>query len=181
MINFSLNRTLADYIDNRYQPYKLFDGDDELCDPKYLTWVWTTEPKKEESNQMYYIPSIKKVIFNCPATVILWADGSKTVVKAITDLLERAEVAEARCKAFEKMAREYRDEIVPRYMEMAEKAERERDDAVNLLKRVDDKTGNCYGCKYFDIEREVCTEKAKKSVCDCGKNNLWEWRGIKEE
>lgn len=28
-----------------------------------------------------YIPSIKKVIFNDPATIILWADGSKTVVK----------------------------------------------------------------------------------------------------
>lgn len=28
-----------------------------------------------------YIPSIKKVIFNYPATIILWADGTKTVVK----------------------------------------------------------------------------------------------------
>lgn len=56
--------------------------------------------------------------------------------KAITDLLERAEVAEARCKAFEKMVREYRDEIVPRYMEMAENAEMERDAAVKELNEV---------------------------------------------
>ena len=28
-----------------------------------------------------YIPKIKKVIFNEPATIILWADGTKTVVK----------------------------------------------------------------------------------------------------
>lgn len=27
-------------------------------------------------------PKIKKVIFNPPATIILWADGTKTVVKA---------------------------------------------------------------------------------------------------
>ena len=105
MINFSLNRTLADYMDicssdryqlinnkyRTYQPYKLFgdDDDDELYDPKYLTWVWTTKPKKEESNQMYYIPSIKKVIFNCPATVILWGNGSKTVVKANNEPFDR--------------------------------------------------------------------------------------------
>lgn len=94
MINFFGNRTLADYMsiclsDRTYQPYKLFGGYDELCDPKYLTWVWTTEPKKEESNQMYYIPSINKVIFNCPATIILWADGSKTVVKANNEPFDR--------------------------------------------------------------------------------------------
>lgn len=28
------------------------------------------------------IPEIRKVIFNCPATVVLWSDGTKTVVKA---------------------------------------------------------------------------------------------------
>ena len=66
-------------------------------------------------------------------------------------------------------------------LKRAVQAEREMDEAVNLLKRVNDKTGNCYGCKYFDIEREVCTEKAKKSVCDCGRNNFWEWRGMSVE
>lgn len=29
----------------------------------------------------YYIPEIRKVIFNDPATIILWCDGTKTVVK----------------------------------------------------------------------------------------------------
>lgn len=62
-----------------------------------------------------------------------------------------------------------------------EKAERERNDAVNLLKLVNDKTGNCYGCKYFDIAREVYTEKGNKFKCNCGKNNFWEYCGTKEE
>lgn len=88
-----------------------------------------------------------------------FAGTNRKAATAITDLLARAEAAEKR----------------------AEKAERERDEAVNLLKRVNDETGNCYGCKYFDIERAVCIEKSKKSVCDCGKNNLWEWIGLKEE
>ena len=30
----------------------------------------------------YGVPAIKKVIFNDPATIILWEDGTKTVVKA---------------------------------------------------------------------------------------------------
>ncbi len=28
------------------------------------------------------VPEVKKVIFNAPATIVIWADGSKTVVKA---------------------------------------------------------------------------------------------------
>ena len=27
------------------------------------------------------LPEIEKVVFNCPATVVLWKDGTKTVVK----------------------------------------------------------------------------------------------------
>lgn len=30
----------------------------------------------------FYMPGIKKVIFNDPATIVIWADGEKTVVKA---------------------------------------------------------------------------------------------------
>lgn len=30
---------------------------------------------------IWYVPSIKKVIFNDPATIVIWGDGSKTVVK----------------------------------------------------------------------------------------------------
>ena len=30
----------------------------------------------------YRVPEIKKVIFNDPATIVLWKDGTKTVVKA---------------------------------------------------------------------------------------------------
>jgi hypothetical protein len=67
--------------------------------------------------------------------------------KAITDLLERAEVAEARCKAFEKMVREYRDEIVPRYMEMAENAEMERDEAVEVI---------CMRCSVLPCRKNEC-------------------------
>ena len=52
---------------------------------------------------------------------------------AITDLLARAEEAEARCETLEKMVKEYQDTIVPGYRERAEKAEAERDAAMDLI------------------------------------------------
>lgn len=67
----------------------------------------------------------------------------------ITDLLARIEAAEAR----------------------AEKAEREKDAAVNDLRIF----GHCCSCcKWFNAPN--C--KAKEP---CGTNDNWEWRGLKEE
>lgn len=31
----------------------------------------------------FFLPNIKKVIFNPPATIVFWEDGSKTVVKCM--------------------------------------------------------------------------------------------------
>ena len=71
--------------------------------------------------------------------------------------------------------------IVRQLREELAKFTAERDAAVGLLKRVNDETGNCYGCKYFDIERRACTDREKKVFCDCGENNMWEWRGLQKE
>lgn len=89
---------------------------------------------------------------------------------AITDLLvenqslrnaangfkARAEVAEARCKALEKMVKEYQDVIVPWYRERAEKDEREKNEAVESI---------CMRC----------------SVLPCRKNECYWYRFKKEE
>ena len=45
-----------------------------------------TEKEKEKkgmttNRNKAYIPSIKKVIFNNPATIVIWNDGTKTTVK----------------------------------------------------------------------------------------------------
>ena len=45
-----------------------------------------TEKEKEKKNMpvdrnRVYIPSIKKVVFNNPATIVIWNDGTKTTVK----------------------------------------------------------------------------------------------------
>lgn len=35
------------------------------------------------------MPRIEKVIFNDPATIVLWSDGTKTVVKAHDEIFDR--------------------------------------------------------------------------------------------
>lgn len=35
-----------------------------------------------ESSGMFNVPTILNVIFNDPATIVFWSDGTKTVVKA---------------------------------------------------------------------------------------------------
>ena len=78
---------------------------------------------------------------------------------AITDLLALAESAEAR----------------------AEKAERERDYAIKQLKIAADETGGCWGCKWFDDMTEKCTNPEGMVSCSTVTDNMWEWRGLKEE
>lgn len=68
----------------------------------------------------------------------------------------RAEAAEARCKTLEKMVKEYQDVIVPGYRERAEKAERESDEAREVI---------CARC----------------SVLPCRGNECYWYRGQKEE
>ena len=105
---------------------------------------------------------------------------------AITDLLARAEAAEARCKTLEKMVREYQDEIVPGYRERAEKAEKERDEAisdltwaVNEYRRLTTETDLCGLCKY---DLPPAGENGQTYECPgfC-KDDCFKWRGQKEE
>lgn len=78
--------------------YKIFDIE-VIISTKELNTITLRKRKKDEggnempverkstSSRVYYAaksvsaPSIKKVIFNYPATIVLWSDGSKTVVK----------------------------------------------------------------------------------------------------
>lgn len=57
---------------------------DHLCQsflpplpPYYFPGSWLRCPSLTSA----CVPSIKKVVFNAPATIVFWGDGSKTVVK----------------------------------------------------------------------------------------------------
>lgn len=40
---------------------------------------------QDNKNNSLYLPKIKNVIFNPPATIIFWQDDTKTVVKAVNE------------------------------------------------------------------------------------------------
>ena len=46
---------------------------------------WREAEQKTTSKKAMALNSIKRVIFNDPATIVLWADGTKTVVKCAKD------------------------------------------------------------------------------------------------
>ena len=89
----------------------------------------------------------------------------KPITTAITDLLSRAEAAQ-----------ETLQRAMAEYKARAEKAERERDAAVNDLKKeVMGKIWACDYCKKNDPDDFQCTHD---DLCGC---HEWEWRGQKEE
>jgi hypothetical protein len=47
-----------------------------------------------------YLPAIKKVVYNCPKTIVLWADNTKTIVECQGDdiFTEEMGLAMAICK-----------------------------------------------------------------------------------
>ena len=58
---------------------------DSLCYAKSSFIIEKEVEKEKKKMHAYYtrtyIPSIKKVIFNNPATIVIWNDGTKTTVK----------------------------------------------------------------------------------------------------
>ena len=43
----------------------------------------TIEPAKEQKKEKRYLPEIKDVIYNNPATIVIWKDNTKTIVKCM--------------------------------------------------------------------------------------------------
>lgn len=56
------------------------------CNGKTLTMAELYRDLVTKANpDIRRVPDIKNVIFNPPATIVMWADGTKTVVKAINE------------------------------------------------------------------------------------------------
>ena len=70
-----------DYIESSVDAYPKFEG--------HIMGIQTVEPRLSytDYSRYYktattnYIPEIKNVIFNDPATIVFWDDGTKTIVK----------------------------------------------------------------------------------------------------
>ena len=61
-------------------------------------------------------------------------DYINDAVETLEHLYSELRAANARCETLSKMVTQYQDELIPGYRERAEKAERERDAAVEQLR-----------------------------------------------
>lgn len=89
---------------------------------------------------MNYIPEIKNVIFNPPATIVFWQDGTKTVVKAMNEVYDPEKGLA---------------------MAIAKRALGNQGNYYNIIKKWVGTTKSCDSCKYCDA---YCTEDP---CCDC--------------
>lgn len=80
------------------------------------------------------IPEIKNVIFNPPATIVFWQDGTKTVVKATNELYDPEKGLA---------------------MAIAKRALGNQGNYYNIIKKWVGTTKSCDSCKYCDA---CCTE-----------------------
>lgn len=78
------NRMILRFEMNNFGKEYVIHGDG--CNPNVeianLTRDLTKFFKLDSPTSYSYLPSIKNVIFNDPATIVFWVDGTKTVVKA---------------------------------------------------------------------------------------------------
>ena len=104
---------------------KMFDWEGDYCNstkghcwPRQNPYITTNTLtiSNESKPKKVSVPEIKNVIFNPPATVVFWADGSKTVVKCHEEdyFSEECGLAMAICKkvygndnAFHKIFKKY--------------------------------------------------------------------------
>lgn len=70
------NHTNEDHLD------RLFGIDDPVSHSiKVCTLDIDADADMDLATKHYNLNRIKKVIFNCPATIVYWVDGTKTIVK----------------------------------------------------------------------------------------------------
>lgn len=93
-------------------------------------------------------------------------------VQMLEDLWGDLKASNARCETLRNMLAKYQDEIVPGYREMAEKAERERNAAVNDINEILSLTELC------PILCEWCRWN---EGCDGSKTPVWRGAAVSKE
>lgn len=59
------------------------DDDIPFCDLDCSECDMCDDKEEDEAPMMWGIPDVSRIIFNDPATIVFWEDGTKTVVKAM--------------------------------------------------------------------------------------------------
>lgn len=82
-------------------------------------------------------------------------------VEMLEHLYSELKAANARCETLSKMVTQYQDELIPGYRERAEKAERERDAAVEQLHHCENSCDYCVSRR--ECDKESCFGPSPKT------------------
>lgn len=93
-LNLDNSAFMNDYL-ARVTQIKKAERSDSLM--SNLSGFLYTQPRRSLSVPQTQLPSIKRVIFNAPATIVYWSDDSKTVVKCGEGDTYNAETGLAMC------------------------------------------------------------------------------------
>lgn len=113
-------------------------------------------------------------------------DYINDAVETLEHLYSELRAANTRCETLNKMVTQYQDELIPGYRERAEKAEQERDAAIEDLRACHIEL--CDTCKHASAPPKWCEadcESCQWESCRCrdciGGASQWEWRGVRRE
>lgn len=104
---------------------------------------------------------------------------NKILDKKISNLQMRAESAEARCNTLEKMVKEYREVIIPRYVKRIEQVKQERDAAISDLERAEKIAEETYTLldreihPVFDYSVYTAIHDSVSDIVDWKKDIIW--------
>lgn len=85
----------------------------------------------------------------------------ETIIQIFNHVYAELAGANARCETLSKMVTQYQDELIPGYRERAEKAERERDDAVEQLHHCENSCDYCTSRR--ECDKESCFGPSPKT------------------
>lgn len=130
----------------------------------------TPRPKQTTPCKTTTLPEIKKVIYNHPATIVFWADGTKTIAKCHVDDTYTREAGLAWCIA--KKAAGGDDKFIDIFNKWVPNKESDKKDVFDqdvTYTNCTDKT--CRNCRFCN------TSFLANPCCDCwvsGERNKWQ-------
>lgn len=111
------------------------------------------------------LPTIKNVYFNDPVTVVLWDDGTKTIVRCQKGDTYSKETGLSLCIAKKAMGNKSNFNDIFKKWIPEEKPVRGFRSKLNLDEW--DKVGNTYSDKLYQLTKEACAPKVERSCATC--------------
>ena len=136
---------------------KTTDGTKDYCEALNIIQEYATKEKESKCNMSKLnLVQIKNVVFNPPATIVFWADNSKTVVKAENETFdpEKGLAMAIAKKALGNKGNYY--ETFKKWLPKTESKEEPKTESKDCTAKEQSKKNGCHNCAFYSrsiIER----------------------------